>query len=321
MLSPKGEKLWPSKQIGHAMTLRSLQWPDWDESPPPLDYVLPGLLAGTVGALVSPGGMGKSMLILQLLLLVASANDLIGLGGEWGTGPVTYMPAEDPDIAIQHRLHALKSHLTAEQYEMARERISIHPLVGTMPDLNDDHWRSEIRKVADGRRLLVIDTLRRFHRADENHSGEMAEVVARLEAIAAESGCTIIFLHHAAKAAALNGHGDQQQASRGASVLTDNIRWQAYLIGMTAETAKELDVDPEQRGHFVKFGLSKVNYGAPTAEKWLRRHPGGVLLPDPNLQLKASSGKRRVKHHSGREPSALDIAMRSEKYRTASRGT
>ena len=29
-------------------------------APPPLDYVLPNMVAGTVGALVSPGGAGKS---------------------------------------------------------------------------------------------------------------------------------------------------------------------------------------------------------------------------------------------------------------------
>ena len=27
--------------------------------PPPIDYVLPNMVAGTVGALVSPGGAGK----------------------------------------------------------------------------------------------------------------------------------------------------------------------------------------------------------------------------------------------------------------------
>ena len=36
------------------------------ELPPPIDYVLPNMVAGTVGALVSPGGAGKSMLALQL---------------------------------------------------------------------------------------------------------------------------------------------------------------------------------------------------------------------------------------------------------------
>ena len=37
---------------------------------PEFDFVLPGMLAGTVGSLVSPGGVGKSFLALQLALLV-----------------------------------------------------------------------------------------------------------------------------------------------------------------------------------------------------------------------------------------------------------
>lgn len=40
-------------------------------APPPLDYVLPNMVAGTVGALVSPGGAGKSMLALQLAAQIA----------------------------------------------------------------------------------------------------------------------------------------------------------------------------------------------------------------------------------------------------------
>lgn len=33
----------------------------FNDPPPPIDYVLPNMVAGTVGALVSPGGAGKSM--------------------------------------------------------------------------------------------------------------------------------------------------------------------------------------------------------------------------------------------------------------------
>ena len=35
-------------------------------SPPPLDHVLPGLLAKTVGLMVGPGAVSKTMLSLQL---------------------------------------------------------------------------------------------------------------------------------------------------------------------------------------------------------------------------------------------------------------
>ena len=71
------------------------------------------------------------------------------------------------------------------------------------------------------------------------------------------------------------GAGDQQQASRGSSVLVDNIRWQSYLSSMTSAEAEEWGVDDDQRRFFVRFGVSKANYGAPFADRWFRRAIGG----------------------------------------------
>lgn len=261
------------------MPLPVLKWLEWGQEPPPLEELLPGLIRATVAAIVSPGGTGKSMLILQLLLYIAGIADLLGFGRKLVTGSVAYMPAEDPELVLQHRLFALQRHLSETQYLLARESITIHPVAGLMPDIKDQTWFEEVRRAAEGQRLLAIDTLRRFHRAEENDTGQMAEVIGRFEMIARETDCTILFAHHAAKAAALNGLGDLQQASRGSSVLTDNIRWQAYLVGMTSENASDLNVDPEERGYYVRFGVSKANYGPPVAEKWVRRHEGGILLP------------------------------------------
>lgn len=52
---------------------------------------------------------------------------------------------------------------------------------------------------------MVLDTLRRFHIEEENASGPMAQVIGRMEAIAADTGCSIVFLHHASKGAAMMG--------------------------------------------------------------------------------------------------------------------
>lgn len=38
---------------------------------------------------------------------------------------------------------------------------------------------------------MVLDTLRRFHIEEENASGPMAQVIGRMEAIAADTGCSI----------------------------------------------------------------------------------------------------------------------------------
>lgn len=248
------------------------------EPPPPIDYVLPNMVAGTVGALVSPGGAGKSMLILQLAAQIAGGPDLLEVG-ELPTGAVVYLPAEDPPVAIHHRLHALGAHLTADQRRAVADGLLIEPLIGKCPNIMARDWFDRLKRAAEGRRLMVLDTLRRFHIEEENASGPMAQVVGRMEAIAADTGCAIVFLHHANKGAAMAGAGDQQQASRGSSVLVDNIRWQSYLSGMTQAEAEEWGVDEEQRGYFVRYGVSKANYGAPFQECWFRRHEGGVLKP------------------------------------------
>lgn len=246
--------------------------------PPPLDYVLPSMVCGTVGALVSPGGVGKSMLVLQIAAQIAGGPDLLGLG-ELSTGPVIYLPAEDPPAAIHHRLHALGAHLSDEQHQAVAAGLLIEPLIGSQPNIMEPDWFDWLRRAGEGRRLMVLDTLRRFHIEEENSSGPMAQVIGRMEAIAAETGCSIVFLHHASKGASMMGAGDQQQASRGSSVLVDNIRWQSYLSGMTQGESEEWGVEDSQRGCFIRYGVSKANYGTPFQERWLRRHEGGVLKP------------------------------------------
>ena len=119
------------------------------------------------------------------------------------------------------------------------------------------------------------------------------EFIGRMEAIAADTGCSIVFLHHASKGATMMGAGDQQQASRGSSVLVDNIRWQSYLSGMTAAEAEEWGVDDSQQPYFVRYGVSKANYGAPFKDRWFRRHDGGVLKPAVLEKQRKSKGVRR----------------------------
>lgn len=251
------------------------------KTPPPLDFVLPGLLGGTVGGIVSPGGAGKSMLALELSVLIATGQDISGFGGGvvYPTGKVVFLAAEDPADAIKHRLHRLGAHLNNEQRATFAESFEIVPLMGRQVNIDKRDSLTFVEAMADGTRLMFLDTLRRFHQREENDSGAMAHVIAVLEGIAQRTKCAMIFLHHASKSAALAGQGDMQQASRGSSVLVDNIRWQAYLAGCSKEEAKRLKIDEDRRGFFVRAGVSKQNYGPPVADHWLERAEGGVLVP------------------------------------------
>lgn len=270
------------------------------EEPPPLDFVLPGLVRGTVGAIVSPGGTGKSMLALEIAILVASGFDLSGIAGgkAFPVGKVVFLAAEDPEVAILQRLHALGKMLPDDVRVKLSENLIIEPLLGKLPNVMNQKWFDAIKRVSEGSRLLILDTLRRFHISDENDSGEMSQVIGQLEAISAPNDCSTIFAHHSSKSAALSGQGDQQQASRGSSVLVDNIRWQMYLAGMTKDEASKLKIAEERRGYFVRTGVSKQNYGSPTQELWLLRVDGGVLTPadkSSGLDMETNACKGTVK--------------------------
>lgn len=262
----------------------------------PSDFVLPGFVAGTVGALISPGGTGKSMLAMELAALVAGAN-MLGL--DWPGikhGNVLILATEDPERELYNRWSDLGRHLDAESRE-ACARVRVIPMLGQRFDImEEDHFQALLDK-CQGKRLLLLDTFRRIHTMDENDGGAMAQVVMRLEEIAATTGCAILFLHHTNKLATLSGQGDVQQASRGSSVLVDNIRFQMFMVGMGKDDKPDCDqVDPEFWKEYVRMGVSKVNYGPRVGNVWLKRADGGILVPAefPTSSVATRKASRRA---------------------------
>lgn len=271
------------------------------EEPPPLDFVLPGFLSGTVGALVAPGGAGKSTFILEAAAALAAGvagGDVLGLGIQ-SFGPVLYLAAEDPPAAIWHRLHALGRHFGPDVREAVAERLTIESLLGEMPDLMNAGWQQAIIEGAQGKRLVILDTLTRFHTLDENDNGAMGGLVAVMEHIAKRADTTLLYLHHSSKAMAIAGRTDEQQSARGASALIDNARWCGYVSGMTKDEAKGYGIDDDERGFYCKFGISKQNYGVPFGEKWLMRGQGGILEPVELSPIKAPNLSNKSKSQNG----------------------
>jgi hypothetical protein len=70
----------------------------FENDPPELDFVLPGYLTGTVGALVAPGATGKSFFALEAAMSIAcsvAGGDLLGLQPP-RSGRVVYLAGEEP---------------------------------------------------------------------------------------------------------------------------------------------------------------------------------------------------------------------------------
>jgi RecA-family ATPase len=269
--------------------------------PPELDFIWPGFLAGTVGALVAPGATGKSFWALQAAMAVACrvpGGDLLGLSPKY-TGRVLYLAGEDPEPALIRRVHAIGKHLNQSAREAIAENLTLEPIMGRRLNIMDEaHLRRVIDYSVDVR-LIVLDTLSRIHDLDENSNGAMARLVSTLEYIAATTGASVLYLHHVNKAAAMGGLGDQQQAARGASALIDNARWCGYVTKMSEQEAERLtdrsfDHAPigDRRGLFVRFGVSKQNYDVTPTDRWYQRCDGGVLLPVELQEASNGAGKK-----------------------------
>lgn len=269
--------------------------------PPELDFIWPGFLTGTVGALVAPGATGKSFWALQAAMAVACrvpGGDIVGLAPRH-TGQVVYLAGEDPEPALIRRVHAIGQHLNQSAREAIAENLTLEPIMGKRLNIMDEAHLHRVIEYSTGARLIVLDTLSRIHDLDENSNGAMARLVSTLEYIAATTGASVLYLHHVNKASALGGLGDQQQAARGASALIDNARWCGYVAKMTEQEAERLtdrsyDRSPigDRRGLFVRFGVSKQNYDATPMDRWYQRCDGGVLLPVELHEASNEAGKK-----------------------------
>lgn len=273
------------------------------KEPPPQDFILPGFLAGTVGALIAPGSTGKSMLALQLACAVASDQpqaNTTGLAIEHH-GPVLYINLEDPPTEIERRLHALGGRLDMAARQSIAEQLILSARMGVPTDIMQDRFMASLLKAATGVRLIILDTLSRAHSMDENDNGAMARLVARLETVVRQTGAALLYLHHTSKAATLAGQGGMAQAARGASALIDNARWCGNLVKMTPDEAEKLTdrefdsrpIGDDRRGFFVRYEIGKQNYGQVENAQWYERTAGGILRPVALKEAATSKGKRR----------------------------
>lgn len=292
--------------------LIDLNWDKvFEEKIEPLQFVFGGLMSGTVGALIAPGGAGKSFLALSIATSLTTKN-IIGLDVEPADNHVCYITAEDPMTILEHRALALVRNLNLQERERIKRLVTLQSIHGHIPTLIDSNgvpdwrWIEGLKRAATGKSLLIIDTLRKFHQGEENDSGHMTILTQVLDHIASETGCAVLFLHHANKLTTLAGQGSSQAASRGSSALVDNIRYQLNLTGMTEAEAEQLGVEESCRSGFLKMVSSKANYAPEGKDHWLRRLTGGVLA---EAQLESPAAVKRAKERKA----AFDQKAQEEK--------
>lgn len=267
---------------------------------PPLDHVLPGLLAGSVGMLAGPGGVGKTMLELQLAVALATGTPACGglfaeLMPPSAPARVVLVAAEEPALVLQHRLQAIACTLF-DAPEYFGIKLEFDAFVALLADnlrlfasaphsyalldrnLSQTGVLQDLAEACEGARLVLIDPLRQFHDCEENDSAAMNRLVQTLRHLTMVTGAAVVFAHHTTKASTLAGMGDAAGAARGSSALTDGVRWQINLSRLSPEQAKGVPVPDATPGRLLLLDVAKSNYLASQPTQVLWRTAGGVLV-------------------------------------------
>ncbi|MES2280097.1 MAG: helicase RepA family protein [Pseudomonadota bacterium] len=281
-----------------------------NSAPSPRRWLVKDLVVlGKVGAVVAPGGSSKSQWMLQLAVSVASG---IPLADHWEigeTGGALVFCAEDDDDEIHRRLHRIQSHLTmkghAKDLAGLDQRLFVFSTIGTDTLLTKKGPTGEVsatvtveriaalaRQVPD-LRLIVIDPASRFRGGEENSNEDATRFVEALESLAQQTGATVLLAHHANKYSSSTGDVSQG-ASRGASALTDGLRWQMNMNRPTDAQAKAFGVSMDVLGSFVAATVTKTNYSAIPAAVLLERVQDGYLSAVNATQARQSAEQKAI---------------------------
>lgn len=284
--------------------------------PPKLDFVLPGLLVGAVGLIVGPGAIGKSMLAYQMGADVAVGAPIAarenGDGQLWApqtVGPVAICFGEDRFAEIANRGRAVYASLTPEQVARADgpQGLFVRSTVGMDMRVicaKGGSWvpgpfLATVRRIAKGKRLLMLDPLAFLHDANENDNGAMTYLMHALARVADETNCAILVLHHVGKPG--SEERDEAYAARGASSLTTAARVQYSLRKLTDKEAGAAGIELDRRDFWMRLAVTKANYIPPQQPGLLRRLAGGLLAFGGLQEAPKSKSKGSAKAAEGAE--------------------
>jgi AAA domain len=244
------------------------------------------LIRRFVSLTVSPGGIGKSSLVMMEALCMTSGKSLLTDDKVRTDEPlrVWYWNGEDPQDETQRRVIAAAIHhgLTAADIggrlftDTGREQtITLGQITRgeiTLQESLFDELEAEI--IARQIDVFILDPFVSAHRMGENDNNAIDAVIKRLGKLAERANCAVEIVHHVRKPSGGNKDATDVNDARGASALVGGVRSARVLNVMSEDIAGAIDgFNIDDRFSYFSVSNGKANMTKRSGEgKWRHLH-------------------------------------------------
>lgn len=334
---PWGALVRPAPQEWFTTPAPPRKWLLNDERPDKGRGLLP---LGKAGMLVAEGGAGKTQLLCQLAISVATGHPFLHFFSVQQKGRVLFLAGEE-DVEEMHRRMYSGSRAGGPTPEAGS--IVVLPLAGVpCAMLEQDEYRNP-RETEFARwlfsylgsekfSLVVLDPLSRFAGLEaEKDNAQATRYLQTSEKIATLTGATVLNSHHNNKGSR-DGADVTTTSSRGASALTDGSRWVATL---SVHILKAKPEEGEPMTESLTLAFTKSNYARRGDPLELRRDERGALVPlddgEAGRVARAKSGEverkakaaakeaERAEREKARAATDLQLSLDAEQQRVRDR--
>lgn len=166
-------------------------------STPPNPIVEDMLMEGTVNLLIGDSGLGKTPLLEQLAICVATGIPFLGL--QTTQGKVLFCDAESAGSHFVGYIKSLEQFLGAETARGAIGYYMSNFTVVQEAPVTDFEVRLAEKAELFQPKLIIVDCLRPFWPDAETKSDIAARVIRNLRQMATKLGCAVVIVHHRRK--------------------------------------------------------------------------------------------------------------------------